>query len=316
MGARGLWRAACGHRRAVLIVVAGLAALAWLLADGRTATGLLPAPASAAADGAVLFAAAGCGNCHTDRAHHGGLLAGGRALVTPFGTFYTPNISADPEFGIGRWSEADFIRALRRGVGPGGMDYYPSFPYPAFTQMTDADLLAIRRYILTLPPQRQPNRAHALKFPYDIRAGLKLWKVLFLREGRLDTDPDQSREWNRGAYLVRAVVHCGECHTPRNRLGAEQTDRRFAGATFAVDGAKAPDITPDPGAIGRWSIDDIASYLDDGLTPSGDAAAGAMAEVIGGTSMLRPSDRHAIAVYIKSQAPIPPTASRKVSPGD
>lgn len=269
----------------------------------------------ATSDGARLFAAAGCVNCHTDRLHGGAPLAGGRALVTSFGTFYTPNISADRDFGIGRWSDSDFIRALRRGVGPTGEDYYPSFPYPAFTQMTDDDILAIKRYIFSLPPQRRPDRAHALPFPYRFRAAIKLWKIVYLREGPVAPDPDKTKEWNRGAYLVRAVAHCGECHTPRDLLGGLKTDRRFAGGNMTVDGVKAPDITPDPGAIGRWSIDDLASYLDDGLTPSGDIAGGAMAEVIRGTSALSVQDRRAIAVYIKSQAPIAPAPSQKASEG-
>ena len=126
---------------------------------------------------------------------------------------------------------------------------------------------------------------------------------------------DKTKEWNRGAYLVRAVAHCGECHTPRDLLGGLKTDRRFAGGNMTVDGVKAPDITPDPGAIGRWSIDDLASYLDDGLTPSGDIAGGAMAEVIRGTSALSVQDRRAIAFYIKSQAPIAPAPSQKASEG-
>ncbi len=274
------------------------------------------ATATPARDGAVLFAAAGCANCHTDRPHHGAPLAGGRALVTVFGTFFTPNISPDPDFGIGRWSDGDFIRALRRGISPAGRDYYPSFPYPAFTEMSDDDILAIKRYIFSLPAQRQPDREHELRFPYRIRAGIKVWKILYLREGTLDADPDESKEWNRGAYLVRAVVHCGECHTPRDWLGGIETARRFAGANAAVDGMKAPDITPDPRALGRWSVDDLASYLDDGLTPSGDSAGGAMAEVIRGTSALGAGDRRAIAVYMKAQTPIPPTLSHEVAKGD
>jgi mono/diheme cytochrome c family protein len=301
-----------------LILALALAILVWQY-GGRTSlppTGSVSTPSDATTgDGARLFAAAGCGNCHTDHAHKGALLAGGRALQTQFGTFYTPNISSDPEFGIGRWSDGDFIRALRRGVSPRGTDYYPSFPYPAFTELTDADILAIKRYIFSLPPQRTADRGHALRFPYSIRTGIKLWKILYLREGPIGANADETKEWNRGAYLVRAVVHCGECHTPRDFLGGLESNRRFAGANMAIDGAKAPDITPDPGAIGRWSVDDLASYLEDGMKPSGDIAGGAMAEVIRGTSALSPQDRHAIAVYIKSQAPIPPAQRHAGSSG-
>lgn len=267
------------------------------------------------ARGAVLFAAAGCANCHTDRPHKGPRLGGGRALVTAFGTFYTPNISPDPQFGIGRWSDTDFLNALHQGVSPSGKDYYPAFPYAAFTQMSDDDILAIKRYIFSLPPQRVVNRPHALHFPFNIRLGIKLWKILYLREGPLAPDPDESAAWNRGAYLVRAVVHCGECHTPRNFLGALEDGRRFAGNATGPDGMTAPDITPDPKALGRWSTDDIASFLDDGFTPSGDSTGNTMAEVIHGTGMLSPADRQAIAVYLKTQIPISPEPGTEIRPG-
>lgn len=302
--------------RAALIAVLALAGATWLIGGRWVYPGVGPNPIAAATpgrDGAALFAAAGCANCHTDRQHQGAPLAGGRALVTAYGTFFTPNISADPEFGIGRWSDSDFVRALRLGVGPTGKDYYPSFPYPAFTQMSDDDILAIKQYIFSLPPQNRPDREHQLRFPYSIRSSIKVWKILYLREGTLDADPEESKQWNRGAYLVRAVAHCGECHTPRDWLGGVEANRRFAGASMAIDGMKAADITPDPRAIGRWSVDDLASYLEDGLTPSGDSAGGAMAEVIRGTSALSSDDRHAIAVYMKAQAPIPPAVAHERS---
>lgn len=285
----------------------------WLVgtAQGRAAA----AAPTADQRGAVLFAAAGCANCHTDRPHRGAPLAGGRALETAFGTFYTPNISPDPRFGIGSWSDGDFLRALRQGIAPDGHDYYPAFPYDAFTQLSDDDILAIKRYIFSLPSRPVPDRSHALRFPFDLRAGIKLWKILYLRQGPLTPQPDESKEWNRGAYLVRAVAHCGECHTPRNWLGALDSKRRFAGTAAGPDGMKVPDITPDPQALGRWSIDDIASYLDDGITPSGDSAGGAMAEVIGGTGALGLADRRAIAVYMKAQAPIPPEPGLKGAGG-
>jgi len=274
-----------------------------------------PAQQAVIARGAVLFAAAGCANCHTDRAHHGLPLAGGRAIVTGFGTFYTPNISPDPRFGIGGWSDRAFISALREGVAPDGSDYYPAFPYPSFTEMSDDDLLAIKRYIFSLPPQQTPDRPQALRFPFNIRTGIKLWKVLYLREGPLTPSPDESPEWNRGAYLARAVVHCGECHTPRNLFGAMDTSRRYAGVSGGPDAMNAPDITPDPHALGSWSTDDIASFLDDGMTPSGDSTGGAMAEVIHGTSLLSAADRRAIAVYLKTQIPIAPQPGLGGQPG-
>ena len=168
--------------------------------------------------GEYLVRAGGCFSCHT--APGGQKLAGGRALATPFGTFYSPNITPDPETGIGRWTDAQFLRALREGVRPDGANYFPVFPYPSFTGMTDDDALAIKAYLFSLPPMRQQNRAHDVPFPFSWRFLQTGWKLLFFTPGPFQSAPDRSVAYNRGAYLVTALAHCGECHTPRTLLGA------------------------------------------------------------------------------------------------
>jgi mono/diheme cytochrome c family protein len=273
-------------------------------------TALLPAVAAQAEArverGAYLFKAAGCGVCHTDIDHAGPSLAGGRALKTDYGVFYTPNISPDPKFGIGNWSDADFLKALRKGVSPSGADYYPVFPYPAFTQLSDDDILDIKAYIFTQTPVPKPNRAHEIGFPFSLRLTLVPWKILYFREGVFQGDPKRSMEWNRGAYLSNAVVHCGECHTPRNMLGALIKSQRFGGVPGGPDGMNAPDITPHPAALGSWSTEDIETLLKDVITPDGDFVGRGMREVVADMAVLSDNDRHAIAAYVKTVPPLAP----------
>jgi mono/diheme cytochrome c family protein len=263
--------------------------------------------------GEYLFRAAGCANCHTDEKNKGAPLAGGRALETPFGTFYSPNITPDPETGIGRWSETDFVRALREGINPEGGHYYPAFPYTSYTRLTDADLRAIRIYLFHQKPVRQVNKPHELPWYLRSRASLRIWKMLFFHPGALQPQSDRSAAWNRGAYLVTAVAHCGECHTPRNFLGGFKESRRFAGNPDGVDGADAPNITPDKKTgIGKWSQGDLVEYLETGAMPDGDYAGDAMAEVIDNSlSHLTPDDRKAIAVYVMSLPPMEGTVHER-----
>ena len=268
---------------------------------------------TAIARGQYLFNAAGCRNCHTDDKNKGPLLGGGAALKTPFGIFYGPNISPHREFGIGRWSDADFIRALREGLSPDGRHYYPAFPYTSFTAMSDGDLRDLKAYIFSLPPVARRSRAHDLNFPFSVRAGLWLWKLLYLEKGPFKKRGGRSREWNRGAYLVRALVHCGECHTPRTVLGGLDRDMWLAGAKDGIVGETVPNITPDvKTGIGRWSIDDIVDALELGMLPDGDTFDSLMADVVEhGTSKLTDGDRRAIAVYLKSMKPIAHRVSAK-----
>ena len=252
--------------------------------------------------GEYLFRAAGCANCHTDEKNKGAPLAGWRALETPFGTFYSPNITPDPETGIGRWSEADFVRALREGIDDEGNHLYPAFPYTSYAQLTDTDLRAIRIYLFNQKPVRQANKPHELPWYLRSRASLRIWKMLFFNPGPFQPRPDRSAAWNRGAYLATAVAHCGECHTPRNFLGGFKESQRFAGNHGGVDGADAPNITPDKKTgIGKWSQGDLIEYLETGAMPDGDYAGDVMAEVIDNSlSHLTKDDRQAIAVYVMS----------------
>jgi mono/diheme cytochrome c family protein len=258
--------------------------------------------------GEYVFNAAGCLGCHTDAKGGGKPLAGGRPLETPFGVFYAPNITPDPATGIGTWSLDDFRRALRDGEMPSGEAYYPSFPYTSFTGMSDADIADLFAYLKTREPVVRPNRAHELRFPFGWRFLMRFWRALYFESGPLEPVTDQSPEWNRGRYLVEALGHCAECHTPRNALGAMDRTRNFAGVRGGPDGQNAPNITPHPAdGIGSWSIDDIVTLLKDGQTPDFDYVGSGMGEVVNNsTSKLSEDDLRAIAVYLKS---LPPQAA-------
>lgn len=279
-----------------------VAILLWLM--------VLAVPVCAAEDGRrqgeYLFRAAGCAGCHTDEKHNGAPLAGGPALTTPFGIFYAPNITPDPDTGIGRWSEADFIRALRQGVSPDGAHYYPAFPYTSYTRLSDADLRALKAYLFSLKPVRQANRPHRLPWYLSRRPVLAIWKALFFSSGPFQPRPDQSLSWNRGAYLVTAVAHCGECHTPRHILGGFKDSQQHAGTREGLDGSVVPNITPDKKTgIGRWRAGELVEYLETGATPEGDSAGDLMAEVIDNSlRYLRKEDLKAIAAYALSLPPL------------
>ena len=261
-----------------------------------------------AARGEYLAAAAGCADCHTDAKNGGRPYAGGRALTTPFGTFYAPNITADPDTGIGRWSDAQFLNALREGVAPDGTNYFPVFPYPSFTKITDDDARAIKAYLFAQPAVRQANRAHDEAFPFSWRFLLNGWKLLFFNPGPFRPEPERGAAYNRGAYLVTALAHCGECHTPRNWFGATKPSRFLAGTPHGPDDKAVPNITPDPKTgIGKWSVDDIVTLLKDGQTPDFDFVGGAMAEVVKNTARLTDADRRAIAVFLRS-VPVAPSS--------
>jgi mono/diheme cytochrome c family protein len=262
--------------------------------------------ADLAARGAYLAAAAGCADCHTDAKNGGRPYAGGRALTTPFGTFYAPNITSDLDTGIGRWSDAQFLNALREGVRPDGSNYFPVFPYPSFTKITDDDARAIKAYLLAQPAVRQSNRVHDVTFPFSWRFLQNGWKLLFFSPGPFRPAPERGEIYNRGAYLVTALAHCGECHTPRNWFGATEPSRFLAGTSHGPDGKAVPNITPDSETgIGKWSDDDIMTLLKDGQTPDFDFVGGAMTEVVKNTARLTDADRRAIAVFLRSVPAVP-----------
>ena len=266
---------------------------------------LAAAPAAAddalLARGEYLLHAGGCITCHTDE-DGGRPLAGGRAIESPFGVFYSPNITADTETGIGGWSDEDFLRAFWEGISPDGEHYFPSFPYTSYTGASRDDLLAIKAWLFSLEPVRQQNREHELTPVIASRFAAGMWKSRYFKPGRYEPDPSRDEQWNRGAYLVRHLGHCGECHTPRNNLGALDRERELAGNPEFGEGKSVPDITPDrDNGIGRWSASDIDYFLETGMLPDGDFTGGSMGAVIeDNTSHLTREDRLAIAAYLRS----------------
>jgi mono/diheme cytochrome c family protein len=269
---------------------------------------LIWAGAAGAADPALIargeqvFHIGGCTNCHT--AKNGQMLAGGDPLVTPFGNFYPPNITPDPTTGIGGWTEAQFIRAMREGRSPSGAPYYPSFPYTSYTRMTDEDLLALKAYLDGVPRVQQARREHDLGFPFNQRWGIRLWQWAFFTPERFEPQPDKGEAWNRGAYLALGPGHCVECHTPRNLLGVLDMDRAFAGGDLGGPDGKVPNITPSADGIGDWSQGDIVTALTLGMLPDGDFLGGEMGKIVGnGTSKLPPEDVQAIATFVTSLPP-------------
>lgn len=253
--------------------------------------------------GEYIYRATGCFGCHTDDKPSASALAGGRALTTPFGTFYTPNITPDPETGIGKWNEQDFIRALRAGLGRNHEQLYPAFPYTSYTLMSDEDMRALWAYIKSRPAAKQQNKPHDLKWFASARPLIKLWKTLYFTPGAYKPDPKKSISWNRGAYLVEAMTHCGACHTPRSALGGVRTNMRYAGTRTGPENAVVPNITPDKKTgIGKWSTAELITYLGNGMTPDGDFAGDLMAEVIDNSLQhLHQDDLAAIAEYMQSQ---------------
>lgn len=312
---------------AAIVVVAGIAAaavLGWMVfqpgpysfASGRPvelAAFQGPAPtgvpaeladADAATKGAYIARMADCAACHT--AKGGEPFAGGRALVLPFGTIYTPNLTPDPETGIGKWTDADFLNAVHRGIAPDGSRYYPAFPYPSYTLLSDADALAIKAYLFSLKPVKQANKPNSFTFPYDQRWLMTIWSALFNPDHRFRPLEGQSAEWNRGAYLAEAAGHCGECHTPRNLMQALDQRRKFAGGV--AEGWNAYNISADKmSGIGDWSAEDLASYLSSGHATGRGVASGPMAEAVElSLSTLTKSDIGAIVAYLRS---VPAVAS-------
>jgi mono/diheme cytochrome c family protein len=282
---------------AVALIAGAVAAfaVAW-----RPAIAAVDPPAAASFDaglvkrGRELAAIGNCSDCHTVRG--GKSFAGGLPVPTPFGTIYSSNITPDAETGIGRWPEAAFRRAMRSGVDREGQHLYPTFPYDHFTNVSDEDDRALYAYLMTRPPVRAPARANQLSFPLDRRVVIAGWKLLFLHGGSYQPDSAQSAEWNRGAYLVEGLAHCGACHTPRNALGAERSSASFAGGdvdnwhAFAIN-AQSPSPVP-------WNADALFTYLRDGSHPDHGVARGPMAEVVSNLSSVPESDVRAIATYM------------------
>ena len=268
-------------------------------------------PAGDATLGERVFVAAGCGSCHSSRSDDtsspGTLLGGGESFVTPFGTFFAPNISPDSEFGIGSWSRYDFANALLRGVTPDGSHYYPAFPYTSYARMNPRDVINLWAYLNTLPPVSSESIPHSLSFPFNIRRGLGLWKLLYL-----DSSPVLFVEGDdilRGQYIVEALSHCGECHTPRDIFGGLRTSHWLSGARSPDNKEFVPNITPHMDGIGDWSVEQIAESLHSGFKPDYDTFGSTMVDVQENLSRLTPSDRLAIAAYLKSVESLPSSRS-------
>lgn len=295
------------------MVAAVLAPVLLVSAPGTAQTSRDAVASDQVRQGEYLLRAGGCVSCHTEKADDASFLAGGRAIESPFGTFYGPNITPDPETGIGGWSEQDFARALRHGTSPGGRHYYPAFPYTSYTRMRSEDVAALWAYLQTVEPIRRDNREHELVWYAGFRPVLGLWKFLHFRPGEFEPRPEATEEWNRGAYLSRALAHCAECHSPRTRTGGLDPRRLYSG-TRTDGGDAVPNITPDrETGIGRWRAGHLMRYLDLGMDPDGDFAGGPMGDVISeGTSHLSDEDRRALVVYLLALEPI----ENRVSPAD
>jgi mono/diheme cytochrome c family protein len=256
--------------------------------------------------GQYLVAAGDCMSCHLREA--GEPLAGGLGLQTPFGLIYSANITSDEKTGIGAWTGDQFYRAMHDGIDNEGESLYPAFPYPWFRLTSREDTDAILAFLKTTPAVSYTPPKTDLPFPLNFRSAVKGWNLLYLKSSAFQPDPGQSPEWNRGAYLVNGLGHCGGCHTPKNGLGADKSQRELQGGS--LDKWVAPDLTSNPRTgLGAWSVDDIAQYLRDGRNARADAG-GPMGEVVTySTSLMTDADRHAMAVYLKSQAASPSMAN-------
>lgn len=289
--------------RTKALVAAGLAGLAaWFIsAPARISDADWPALVGDETRGAQVFNISGCASCHMDKGAKGEArlaLGGGQVFDTDFGIFYAPNISPSPE-GIGGWSTLDLANALIKGVSPENRHYYPAFPYTTYSRMVPQDVADLKAYLDTLPAVDRANQPHELGFPFNIRRSLGFWKLLFLND-----DPIIESENPRGQYLVEALGHCAECHTPRNALGGLDRSRWLAGAPNPDGKGRMPNLTPG-GGLASWSLDDIAYYLESGFTPEYDTAGSTMVEVVENLSQATPEDRLAIALYLKALPPHP-----------
>ncbi|MFI0847693.1 c-type cytochrome [Mesorhizobium sp. IMUNJ 23232] len=294
------------------VLVAGAVAVAgWVLSapqrlDETTLAAMGPGDA---VRGERIFWAGGCTSCHAKPGSEGDArlqLVGGLELKTPFGTFVAPNISQDPTDGIGGWTSADLANAMLKGVSPDGSHFYPAFPYASYARMKPSDVGDLYAYLKTLPAVPGKAADHKLGFPFNIRRGLGLWKLLYLSDRPVvafsEGTPDNVLA---GRYLVEGPGHCGECHTPRDFIGGPKTGEWLAGAVAAEGKGKVPNITGGEGGIGGWSEGEIAYFLETGFTPDFDSVGGSMTEVQKNMAKLTPEDRSAIAAYLKSVPPHP-----------
>lgn len=289
-----------------VLAIAGAAAFYALTIPSPAVTGPLPPRTTDLANGETMFNVGGCASCHaTPQQKNERRLGGGLALATPFGTFKVPNISPDATHGLGGWSEEAFVNAMLRGIGRNGEHLYPAFPYASYQRMALDDVRDLFAFIKTLPAEARPSEPHQLPFPFSVRRGLGLWKLLYLDGRPFTPDPARSAELNRGAYLVEGAGHCAECHSPRDVLGGIAAGRRFSGGPDAEGKGWVPNITPHADGLASWSAKDIAYLLQSGVTPESDSVGSNMADVVRNTAKLSDADRTAIAAYVKSLPAVP-----------
>ncbi|WP_256367950.1 cytochrome c [Ruegeria sp. HKCCC2112] len=280
---------------ALLVGLAGLVLTRPQRMDRSQLDGLNPDLAR----GEIVFHAAGCASCHSAPDAVGEeklMLSGGRQFETEFGTFIAPNISSHPQVGIGSWSAMDLANALIHGTGAEGQHYFPAFPYTSYANMSADDIVSLHAFLSTLPPATTASVPHEVHFPFNIRRGLGGWKLLFMSPGWV-VEGDLTNQQRQGRYLVEALGHCAECHTPRNGLGGLKRDLWLTGAPNPNGKGRIPGLTSDQL---DWSEADIAEYLKSGFTPDYDSAGGEMVDVIENTSRLTDEDRLAIAAYLKA----------------
>jgi mono/diheme cytochrome c family protein len=293
-------------------------AIYWWLTTPSMAVSVTEAPYTPdLANGETIFNAGGCSSCHAVPGQPDRLkLGGGLALASPFGTFYVPNISPDKADGIGRWTEAQFVEAVTRGVSPDGTHYFPAFPYTTYAHARASDIRDLFAYLETLAKVSGKVRDHDVRFPFNIRRNVGIWKWLFMDDKPFASDTARSAQWNRGAYLVNALGHCAECHSPRNFLGGIVAAQRFAGGPDPEGKGWVPNITQK--GLDDWNEKDIAYFLESGQTPDGDSAGGSMVSVIKNISQLSEADRAAIANYVKSLPPVdgPPKPKKAGKEGE
>ena len=288
----------------LLLLALAAAAIAWSNLRGEAPIAASDAPRAGppepgqVARGAYLARAGNCAACHTARG--GEAYAGGKAIPTPFGTVYAGNLTPDEDTGLGRWSAAHFWRAMHHGRSRDGRLLYPAFPYPDYTRVTREDSDALYAFLRSLPPVRQANRAHDLRFPYDSQLALAVWRALFFSPGEFQPDATRSAEWNRGAYLVSGLGHCQACHAPRNVFGATHDRLELSGGLIPMQNWYAPSLaSPAESGVQDWPVEDIVALLRDGTSARG-TAMGPMAEVVfSSTRHLDEPDLSAMAVFLK-----------------
>src|SRR5450631_2403206 len=271
----------------VIVAAAAFGVFWWLTATPTTLAVTEPFHRPNLANGLTAFNAGGCASCHAVPGQPDRLrLGGGLSITSPFGTFYAPNISPDPADGIGRWTEAEFVGAVTKGVSPAGFHYFPAFPYTSYQHARISDIRDLFAYLKTLAPVTGKVRDHDVPFPFNIRRNVGIWKWLFMDGKPFEPDTARPANWNRGAYLVNGLGHCAECHSPRNFLGGIIAAQRFAGGANPEGEGWVPNITQK--GIGEWSEKDIVAFLKTGEMPEGDSAGGSMVRVIRNISELAP----------------------------